>query len=623
MSVLPLAAGSLQLRPSLVNGGRVAEIEAFVANTGNVPLDFTVSASDDARVLECEAVPATVLVMPGETVPVSVTAKGKRPFFGQPAARTLEVIAVAPEVELEQVATFNQKPWIPRGVLTILILAGIIALWATIFLFVVGLLRDQEVPTKLLASNFNSGGTREVSLAAIGATAGGTVTADATGDGVERVTVDAHRLTRDGPVATNSTATDEDGVYSLEDLLPGIYQLRFTADGYEERWYVAATSPASAADVEFAPVAEEEGLDVQLVGLPGAMSGEVLIPESTAGQATVTTTQLVEQGDPPPVPQTQTTPGPFTLSGLVTPATYTVRVESPGFETQDFEVDLGAGENRVLNTVRLGASAGSLSGVVTDEAGQPLGAVTVSITSGEFETEVLTPTSGAVGAFVVENLSTPRTYIVTFSSEGFGTRTIALDLGPGEARTGVDVALTGGSGTLRGTVIDPAGMPVGGAEITVTRGQFTAATSTLTSGSSTAPAGSYSVADLPTPGTFTVTATAPGYVEATRLVAFPSAGEVSGIDLVLSSSQGSLSGTITANGAGLGDLPLELSDGENVRRTVTATNPAGRYSFSDVPAGSYTLTVPPEGVHAGQIVLVRIGPGEQVTRDVALPPAGG
>ena len=105
-------------------------------------------------------------------------------------------------------------------------------------------------------------------------------------------------------------------------------------------------------------------------------------------------------------------------------------------------------------------------------------------------------------------------------------------------------------------------------------------------------------------------------------MAFPNAGEVSGIDLVLSSSQGSLSGTVTGSGAGLGDVPLELSDGENVRRTVTATSPAGRYSFSDVPAGSYTLTVAPVGVHAGQIVLVRVGPGELVTRDVALPPAG-
>ena len=173
----------------------------------------------------------------------------------------------------------------------------------------------------------------------------------------------------------------------------------------------------------------------------------------------MTATQLVEQGDPPPAPQTQTTAGPFTLSGLVTPATYAVRVESPGFETQDFEVDLGAGENRVLNTVRLGASAGSLAGVVTDEAGQPLGARHGLDHERRVQTEVLTPTSGAVGAFVVENLATPRTYIVTFSREGFGTRTVALDLGPGEARTGVDVAPTGGSGTLRGAVSDPVRQP--------------------------------------------------------------------------------------------------------------------------------------------------------------------
>jgi protocatechuate 3,4-dioxygenase beta subunit len=622
VSVEPFPAGGLKLRPSLVNGGRRAEITALVANTGNVPLDVTMAASDDAKVLECETTPASVQVLPGETVEVGVSAKGKRPVFGQPAARSITVTATAPDVELVELATFNQKPWIPRGVLTILILAGIVALWAAIFLFVVNLLRDQEVPTKLLATNFLTGGTREVSLSAIGASAEGTVTAGATGDGVERVTVEAFRVTSSGIAATSSTATDEDGVYLLESQLPGTYRLRFTADGFEERWYEAATSVDAAADVVLEPVAEVEGLDVELVGLPGQMSGEILIPESTAGQATVTVTQLVEPGDPAPVPQTVTTAGPFAVAGLVTPATYAVRVESPGFDTQDFDVDLGPGEHSVLNTVRMGASAGSLTGQVTDQAGQPLGGVTVSITSGELQTDVLTPTSGAVGAYVVENLPTPRTYVVTFSRDGFGTRTIALDLGPGEARTGVDASLAGGTGTLRGMVTDATGAPVGGAEITVTRGEFTASTSTLTSGSATAPAGSYSVTDLPTPGTFTVTAAAPGFVEATRLVAFPTSGEVSGVDMVLRDSLATLSGTVRGGGAGLGDVEVVLSDGATDRRTITATAPAGRYSFTGVAPGTYTLTVPAVQTFSGRVVLIRLAAGQVVTRDVTLQPAG-
>ena len=40
--------------------------------------------------------------------------------------------------------------------------------------------------------------------------------------------------------------------------------------------------------------------------------------------------------------------------------------------------------------------------------------------------------------------------------------------------------LTGGTGTITGTVTDADGQPLGGVEVTVTRGDFTADTATLT-----------------------------------------------------------------------------------------------------------------------------------------------
>ena len=96
----------------------------------------------------------------------------------------------APNVELTGTASFQQKPRIARGLLTIAILAGIVALWATIFLLVVDALRSDAAPTKAVATNFNAGGTTDVPLEAIAGSMLGTVTAESNGQALERITVE-------------------------------------------------------------------------------------------------------------------------------------------------------------------------------------------------------------------------------------------------------------------------------------------------------------------------------------------------------------------------------------------------------------------------------------------------
>ena len=61
-------------------------------------------------------------------------------------ARSVQIGADTPTLQLRAVATFQQKPRIPRGLLTVALLAGIIALWAFIFLFGVNLLRGDGAP---------------------------------------------------------------------------------------------------------------------------------------------------------------------------------------------------------------------------------------------------------------------------------------------------------------------------------------------------------------------------------------------------------------------------------------------------------------------------------------------
>ena len=73
-------------------------------------------------------------------------------------------------------------------------LAAIVALWAAVILFVVAAVPQRQDPTKVVASNFNSGGTTDVPLDAVAASFSGRSRRGSTGEGLVRITVEAYRV---------------------------------------------------------------------------------------------------------------------------------------------------------------------------------------------------------------------------------------------------------------------------------------------------------------------------------------------------------------------------------------------------------------------------------------------
>ena len=629
LHVDPVEAASLRLRPSAVTAGSRGMFGAIVANEGNVAIDFTMSALDETRVLDTSVQPLTLTVPPGSEGVAEVVVSRNRPWFGQPQSRAVQIAATTPTLQLQAVGTFTQKPRIPRGVLTALLLAGIIALWAFIFLVGVDLIRGQGEPHKVAAADINRGGAQDVPLEAIAGSALGKVTAASTGNGLARITVEAYRMRSQGePEMTASAGTADDGTYTLAGLLPGDYKLRFSAEGFDERWYPDAATADAGEVVEVRPTREVKDLDVALVGLPGRLTGSVDLPEAAApGTPMTVTLQEVPQPPsdpaapvpppPPPVSQ-QTTDGQISFDGLVTPATYRITIEAEGFAPQQFTQVLGGGSDTVLNTVRLGAATGSIAGTVRDPGGAPLGNVLVHVTSGDIVRDATTPTSGNVGTFLIDGLETPRTYVVTFTREGFSDQTIALDLAAGAARTGVDGVLTGGTGTITGTVTGPDGAPLGGVDVVVSAGEFSAEAATLTTGGGGAGVGSYAVSDIPTPGVYTVTFSLEGYLSETRQVGFITPTTVPDVSVQLRRADASIRGTVTGGGAAIAGATVELSDGKTTRKTTTASNPNGGYVFNGVAPGSYTLTVTAPNFRR-TVVLVSANAGDAITRDIDLP----
>jgi hypothetical protein len=623
ITVDPVEAAQLRLRPSLVVGGADAEFSIEVTNTGNIGTDLSITALDPTRAVECRTSPSLLVVEPQDTGSAVVHVHGRRPWFGQSTSRTVQITASSPALTLTETARFTQKPRIPRGVVTALILIAIIALWAFIFLFVVQLLRGSAAPAKSVPTNWNQGGTREVNLADVVGTVSGSVTASTTGDGLARITVEAYRLrtgtASDKPELTASAATGDDGSYSLAALLPGKYRLRFSADGFTPLWYPAAADPTAAKIMSIEPLQKLTGIDVVLAGHLGQFSGKVDLPEGAdpTVPAMMTYTLVPENPtDKVPAPVTMPVSGAFVVPNLPTPAKYQVTIARPGFDAQTFDVSLTGGQATVIDTNQLAASDGSIAGTVSTASGTPLGEVIVTSRNGPLQRIMTTPTTGDVGAFSLDNLPTPGTYVLTFSRDGYAATTVALSLDGGQHLGGLAVQLKGGSGSVLGTVIDPAFNALGGVGVLVAGGEVHASTTTLTAGDNTSGVGSFRIDDLPAPGVYTVTFTLAGFGIETTTVSFLGPGEQSVVNIKLKPVTGSVNGTVTIGGGGRSGLTVALSDGTTTRTTQTATQPAGAYQFARVAPGTYTLRVSGAGI-SDSVVIVVVHAGEDVSHNVS------
>jgi hypothetical protein len=620
LTVTPAPALAVTATPRIVTGGSVARFTATIHNTGNATANVMVEVLEPTREIDCIPDPMSLLIPQDHEAPVEIELRGKRPWFGDPVVRSITVTARTGDVAAEELVTFRQRAKIPRGFLTALILASIVLLWAFIFLFVVSELRRTEAPAKAVGADFITG-PENIPIARVAATIEGSVTATTTGSGVPRITVEALRVTADGTLeAVGSAATGDDGTYSLQSLIPGTYKIRFSSAGYQTVWFENGSDAATADEVRLDPIQVRKDLNVEMVGELGELFGQIDVPSDAIGTPlTVTATQVDSStGGGTEVAPVVTTDGSFTLSGLATPATYLVTVTGDGFQTQQFEQTLSGGQATVLNTVQLSAATGTISGTVRDGNLQPLGGVAITARSGDLVIKSITPTTGNVGQFQIIGLPTPQTYSITFEFPGYTSSTIALSLEAGQDRSGVDVRLFGGSGSITGVAVRQDGTAVGGATVTVLGDNTESTTTTLTTGGLGGGAGSFTVTDLPVPGNYTVSITAPGFQTETLSAFFFGGAEQNVGQVVLLPDTSVVRGTVSAGGVGLGEVTITLSDGTaRTRTTTSASNPAGSYSFAGIAPGAYTVQFAKAGF-VTKVVSLRVEAGVDATVNTSL-----
>ena len=340
---------------------------------------------------------------------------------------------------------------------------------------------------------------------------------------------------------------------------------------------------------------------------PTAVTGAVV--SSTGGPIDGAAIELYEQDNPLRPFQTTVTDAEGTYRfAAVPPGDYLVRTVVAGFgalwhpgvldlaDAEPITVEDGAGVEGLVAV--LTGQPGGISGLVLGEDVE--GAVlTVQLPAESVDGSDVDPVPAVVqaieldatGRFELGGLTTPATYEVVVSKPGFADEVRTITLGAGELREDVEILLGRGIGVISGTVVDAAGGPIGGVDVTATDG--TTETRTKSLGGADETAGSFELRNLDVPATWTLTFTAPGYFTETRTIQV-TGEETLPVTIVMTADGGSLGGTVRdSSGAGVPNATVTVSGGDLERTTWTlSVGDVGRWFVGDLPApGIYTVTV--------------------------------
>ncbi len=608
---------NMRIEPSSVTGGRSTTFGILIENRGNDKITTSLSGTDEEAVVKVAFSPNDITLEPGESEIIRAETRGGRRWFGVPTPRIMTFAAAGVDPAPEGIATFIQKPRIGRWVLS---LAGLI-MAISVFAIVIThsfeqVAESQKQGQDLIEAALDDDPTNANAVATNPGSVAGTVTGPAEAP-LAGVTIELVGLDDiDGVIAATSSAAD--GTYQIPGLSDGTFKIRATGAGFSTRWF-GGESFAEAGEVGVTLGEVSEGVDFALEGRPGSIAGQVVAEDPTgAFVVLVRTAESIDGIADAEVERVEVAPdGTFIFPEVPSPATYEIQVAKPGFTAEPRPVRLAGGEAAQGIEILLREGNGIIGGVVLEAAG-PLGNVTVEATDGVSTITTVSLTTGNLGAFTLRYLPTPGTYTVTFSRVGFATESISVPLNDVVTVEDISVRLVPALGTIKGVVRTSSGAPLGGATITVSGGGI----SRSTAAASTGLAGAYILDELPIPGTYTVTFSAPGYASETRAVDLASVAGTSpavSIDANLALGTAAVEGAVTAAETEVAHATVSLTNGISTYTTTSADEPIGVYRLANIPAGVYTLTIVRTG-SATSSQLISLNPGDDLTIDVALEP---
>ncbi|HVM53090.1 MAG TPA: carboxypeptidase regulatory-like domain-containing protein [Acidimicrobiales bacterium] len=566
LSIVSLEGVSMSLSPATFRGGFRGRFRINVINRGKQPITLTMSGRDPGRVddgpggLAFRFKPPTVTLRPGERVRVRASVKGRRPTIGSPRVSAVTVVARSNSAPLHAAGRFTQRPLLSRRMLRMVGLVVVLGMWAGALVTAVRVSQSQRSEVAADAS----------------------ITGDGDGD--------------DGGDG------DGDGDGSAG-LVPG--EEAGTPTGATISGQVSGLPERSGVQVDLRRVSLADRLpeDAELIGSTkhAAVGGKVL----------ARTLQLAPVGPIGPTVSTSTDgEGFWAFGGLDAPANYELTFSKAGFGRRSYVVTVEEKGGNVALEVTLAAGNGGISGTVLGPDG-PLGGVAVSVTDGTVTFRTTTPTAGSgIGSWSVAGLTTPGTYLVTAELHGFGTETASVGLGASDSRSGVILQLVPGVGSIAGRV-SGGSIPLGGILVTAASEQVSRSVTTLTE----APVGTFSLPQLPIPGTYTVTVSGNGWVSQTQRIDL--SGNVSDLEFELVPTTATISGRVTGPDGPLSAVGVTVSQDDPLVKTLSAADPPGSYEVSGLVPGTYVVTFERFGFEP-QSVIATVDAGQHEVIDVRL-----
>jgi len=424
----------LSVEPADSRTVRRRAIQVVLANTGEQPVRVRLDALGDAD-LAVELDADDVDLDPHQTIRIPGQVRALRPrVVGSTRRSPFHVVATGARAPQRFDGSVALRPLLTSTVLKAVAITMVSLLWIGAVLAALPLVsqvvadRSQEQAKKPSDESTDGGGD--------GGTDGGT-DGGSDGGGTEEAPAGPPPLVPGVRVAGQVTGSEPAGVQvtvaPASAFTPaGTETPPSTASGADRRLVALAalTSPGRAAAAALAAAETSPSTDA------GKVLGLALPVELTeqASQRRSTTTD--EKGT-------------WAFADLSATGRYLIVLSKPGYQTQRFMVT-GAEAAAAPLTLEMVPGNGRMSGTITGPAGAA-GGVEITLSDGTTTVTTRTATTGRVGRWEVDGLSTPSTYLVTAGTERLGAQSVLVRLEADGTRT-VNLALRSGVATLSGTV---------------------------------------------------------------------------------------------------------------------------------------------------------------------------
>jgi hypothetical protein len=384
---------------------------------------------------------------------------------------------------------------------------------------------------------------------------------------------------RQGFATIATTTSDSVGAFSFLNVVNGTYTIRAVATGFTTK-----TSPnvVVAGNVDPAPTALLLA-PIPVINLTGTVT------DSAAGTPVLGAALAFRLFGPGGVTRRDTTPANGTYAfDTVAAGNYALTVTAAGFATQIIPVTMGA-TSMVVNVRLVKIILATVTGTVTDSVtGALMSGIVVTLRSGIGAARL--DTTGGNGVYSFDSVANGN-YTVSATVVGYVAKTLNVTAAGAPTIT-VNLPLVPiVNATVTGTITDSvAGTPVTGVAVA-----FRATNGGATRRDTTAANGVYSF-DSVTNGTYTVTATAAGYISQTINVTAAGALTITANIRLVKIVYATVTGTVTDSGTGalMSGIVVTLRAGIGAPRTATTIG-TGVYTFDSVTTGAFSVSAAAAG----------------------------